>query len=151
MYIKLNNGVPEIYTIGLLRKDNPGVSFPKEISNEVLAEYDMYPYSVEEMPEHDLRNQKADLNNVASNVDGSWVFQWTISEKSAEEIANYDKIQSAKVRMERDKMLLLSDWTQISDSTANKSEWALYRQALRDITDHANFPNLEDSDWPVAP
>jgi hypothetical protein len=31
------------------------------------------------------------------------------------------------------------------------TEWATYRQALRDITTHANFPNLEEADWPVAP
>jgi len=26
-----------------------------------------------------------------------------------------------------------------------------YRQALRDITTHPNWPNLEESDWPVKP
>ena len=26
-----------------------------------------------------------------------------------------------------------------------------YRQALRDITAHADFPYLVDSDWPVKP
>ena len=26
-----------------------------------------------------------------------------------------------------------------------------YRQALRDITGHDNWPNLSDSDWPVKP
>lgn len=26
-----------------------------------------------------------------------------------------------------------------------------YRQALRDLPDHANWPNLNDDDWPVMP
>jgi len=26
-----------------------------------------------------------------------------------------------------------------------------YRQALRDITDHSNWPNLQEADWPVKP
>jgi hypothetical protein len=26
-----------------------------------------------------------------------------------------------------------------------------YRQALRDITTHADWPNLADSDWPTKP
>jgi hypothetical protein len=26
-----------------------------------------------------------------------------------------------------------------------------YRQALRDITSHANWPNLTDADWPTKP
>lgn len=34
-----------------------------------------------------------------------------------------------------------------SDATAIKT----YRQALRDITAHANWPNLADSDWPTKP
>lgn len=34
-----------------------------------------------------------------------------------------------------------------SDATAIKA----YRQALRDITTHANWPNLADSDWPTKP
>jgi len=31
------------------------------------------------------------------------------------------------------------------------AEITAYRQALRDITDHANFPNLQDTDWPETP
>jgi hypothetical protein len=29
--------------------------------------------------------------------------------------------------------------------------WVDYRQALRDITNHVNFPYLADEDWPVKP
>lgn len=36
--------------------------------------------------------------------------------------------------------------------TAEKQqEWAVYRQALLDITRHANWPNLDEADWPTAP
>ena len=41
------------------------------------------------------------------------------------------------LRMYRDTLLLQSDWTQAEDSPlsdSKKSEWASYRQALRDIT-----------------
>jgi hypothetical protein len=31
------------------------------------------------------------------------------------------------------------------------AEMAAYRQALRDITTHANFPNLTEEDYPVKP
>ena len=34
-----------------------------------------------------------------------------------------------------------------SDATAIKT----YRQALRDISTHANWPDLDDSDWPTKP
>ena len=45
-----------------------------------------------------------------------------------------------------------SDWTQLPDvalSDSEKSNYAKYRQALRDITTHSNWPNLNDSDWPT--
>jgi hypothetical protein len=28
---------------------------------------------------------------------------------------------------------------------------AIYRQALRDITSHSNWPHLSDEDWPTKP
>jgi hypothetical protein len=44
MYVKVNNGSAEIYpyTTGMLRKDHPNTSFPKKLSNGLLAEYNMY-------------------------------------------------------------------------------------------------------------
>ena len=54
----------------------------------------------------------------------------------------------------RDEALTNSDWTQMPDSPLTeeqKTSYATYRQALRDITSHANWPNLEESDWPVKP
>jgi hypothetical protein len=39
----------------------------------------------------------------------------------------------ARIRGHRNQLLLASDWTQIADSTADKTAWATYRQALRDL------------------
>ena len=38
----------------------------------------------------------------------------------------------------------------LSDNTLTE-EMAAYRQALRDITSHANWPYLNEADWPVKP
>ena len=38
-----------------------------------------------------------------------------------------------RIRIWRSNELAQSDWTQISDSTADKTAWAEYRQALRDL------------------
>ena len=57
-------------------------------------------------------------------------------------------------RQERDQILLWCDWTQGADSPlsdSKKAEWATYRQALRDITSHSNWPDLEEEDWPTEP
>ena len=37
------------------------------------------------------------------------------------------------VRAVRNAELIATDWTQVADSTANKTAWATYRQALRDL------------------
>ena len=57
--------------------------------------------------------------------------------------------KAAEVRAERNTKLAATDWTQISDSTADKTAWATYRQALRDVTAQAGFPWTIT--WPDAP
>ena len=47
--------------------------------------------------------------------------------------------------------LKATDWTQLADvplTDTQTQNYATYRQALRDITTHKNWPNLNDSDWP---
>lgn len=59
------------------------------------------------------------------------------------------------VRRERNRLLTLSDWTQMSDSplsTDMKDAWATYRQELRDITDALDgIQSLGDVPWPNTP
>lgn len=62
-----------------------------------------------------------------------------------------DEQKATMIRTQRNALLTESDWTQVADAPVNAEAWATYRQALRDITTHANFPNLEDADWPVKP
>ena len=53
-------------------------------------------------------------------------------------------------RLLRNALLAETDWTGMSDVTMT-SAMTTYRQALRDITAHADFPNLDDDDWPTKP
>tara|TARA_R100000329_G_scaffold55817_1_gene50635 strand:- start:459 stop:758 length:300 start_codon:yes stop_codon:yes gene_type:complete len=73
----------------------------------------------------------------------------------AEELAEEDFLTQSKIeanRVSRNAKLASSDWTQMPDITlTNKDEWLTYRQALRDLPTHSNWPNLEDSDWPTKP
>ena len=50
----------------------------------------------------------------------------------------------------RNMLLEDTDWWAMSDLTITAAQ-KKYRQALRDITDHSNWPNLSDSDWPKKP
>jgi len=63
-------------------------------------------------------------------------------------------IKSAAIRAERDRRIALTDWTQAPDvlalqSANQRTAWAKYRQALRDVTKQAGFPNSVQ--WPVSP
>ena len=53
------------------------------------------------------------------------------------------------IRLERAVLLKASDWTQMLDvQLPNKEAWAVYRQALRDITNQTDPFNIT---WPTAP
>jgi hypothetical protein len=60
-----------------------------------------------------------------------------------------DAEQSKSVRATRDTKLAECDWTQVADAPVDKTIWATYRQALRDITAQEGFPWTIT--WPVAP
>ena len=56
--------------------------------------------------------------------------------------------QWAAVRAERNAKLAQCDWTQLSDAPVDAAAWAVYRQALRDITTQTDPFNIV---WPASP
>jgi hypothetical protein len=50
------------------------------------------------------------------------------------------------IRTQRNQMLKDTDWTQVLDSPVDKTAWATYRQALRDITTQTDPFKI---DWPI--
>jgi hypothetical protein len=48
----------------------------------------------------------------------------------------------------RNQLLTASDWTQLPDAPVDREAWAAYRQALRDLPNNVNWPNLIADDWP---
>jgi hypothetical protein len=53
------------------------------------------------------------------------------------------------MRMIRDQLLKESDWTQLPDATCDRTEWATYRQALRDFP--ASWTEGPTADFPDTP
>ena len=51
-----------------------------------------------------------------------------------------DEIYLARLRYWRDQELKTTDWTQVEDAPVNKSAWAEYRQALRDLPQQNTDP-----------
>lgn len=64
--------------------------------------------------------------------------------------AELDAAAATRNRAERDRRIAETDYMALSDVSMS-AEMTTYRQALRDITSHANWPNLSDSDWPTKP
>jgi hypothetical protein len=142
IYVKVTNGsIQYPYTIGQLRKDNPNTSFPAYISADTLAAYGVY--SVQEVPPPEVDPlTKRHEQTVPTQVDGKWTQTWQVLQLPEDKAI-------ANVRAKRNQLLSDSDWTQVLDAPVDRTAWATYRQALRDITDHAGFPwNVT---WPVQP
>ena len=62
--------------------------------------------------------------------------------------ATLDANAAASVRSRRDGLLAETDWKGLSDVTMS-SDWATYRQALRDVPSQSGFPH--DITWPEKP
>ena len=86
MLIKVTSGTAKNYTIGQLRKDNPNTSFPKNISDSLLAEYSVYKANATVAPSHDELTHKA-VSNGYEQVDGAWYQAWQVVELTDEEKA----------------------------------------------------------------
>ena len=79
------------------------------------------------------------------------------SQKAAAQTAR-DNASAESTRAERNRRLAETDWMANSDVTMTDA-WKTYRQALRDITKHSNWPYLKipapdgsgENDWPVKP
>ena len=106
-------------------------------------------------------------NGVAQNSKDQWVQAWVeqdmfanttvdgVTTTKAEHETAYQAMLDADaataVRSQRDVLLADTDFYALSDVTMTDA-MTTYRQALRDITAHSNFPhNLTDDDWPTKP
>ena len=150
MYVLAPNQIVETfpYSIGDLRRDNRNTSFPRNPSDAMLADWNVFPVIEQEPPSFNSATQNLNQVNPIL-VDGEWLQAWEVTDSSAEEIAERTEAKAAEVRADRNQRLAACDWTQLPDSPADHEAWAVYRQALRDLTAQAGFP--WDINWPEEP
>lgn len=135
------------YSRQQLKKDNPNTSFPKEISEELLRIWRVFPVLEDPIPTV-AANQKAIMDTEPTKVGDEWRIGYSVRDKTLEEMEE----ESSVARIRRDSLLKDSDWTHVTDSVLTDSQkvaWAIYRQALRDITNQAGFPY--EITWPTKP
>ena len=97
-----------------------------------------------------------DSNFIWSDLNQTQKPSW---EEIKVEIENFKSLKKFELlREKRNQLLEQTDWWVLPDRTPTQSQLD-YRQALRDITKHSNWPNLKvpdmdgsgDDDWPVKP
>ena len=98
---------------------------------------------------HDRLTQK--LVSCAPYDDGEFVSIVQVESLTAEEIQTAKDSAMANIRNTRNQLLNACDWTQAVDCTiAKKTEWATYRQALRDLPSTVTEPRTFSA-WPNNP
>jgi hypothetical protein len=152
MFVKITNGTVDQYpySVGQLRRDNPNTSFPKNIPNPILESYGVFAVTIAGATDYDPKTQKITRSSTPVLVDGNWTITKTVVALSDDEVTVYNNRIAAENREERDRRLAVTDWWASSDLTMT-AEQTTYRQALRDITSHANWPHLAADDWPTKP
>lgn len=75
--------------------------------------------------------------------------EWTTEEEERIARESSDEYKAEVIRNERDWKLLQTDWWELPSHGGMTTEESTYRQALRDITSQATFP--ESVEWPVKP
>ena len=144
MHLKLTNGTPAKYTLGQLRRDNANTSFPKLIPDDLLASYDVYPYTRPAVPEYDSLTHEI-RDGSFEQISGEWSLPYVVQQQE-------DVYAERNIRSRRDSFLLQSDWIVVKSYERGQNipaEWELYRQALRDITEQTGFPY--EVTWPTKP
>lgn len=187
MYAKINGGtVTQFpYTFGDLRKDNSNVSFPKNITQNIMQKYNMVgvlegprpsttAYQTVQrnaLPTRPVIGQYTENDAPMPEMVGEdiianyWIINYTAVDMFAD-TTDKDGVKTTKAEHEkayqvtldvktaennrktRNDLIAATDFYALSD-VALSTEMIAYRKALRDITRHANWPNLKDTDWPV--
>lgn len=145
------------YDYDVLCKKNPFTNFPPNVhlfdlyegTNDNLAGNTLVKVVELDPPLYDVATQKIQRANSPAYDGANWVIGWVITSLTQSEQIEVSTQKESEVRFQRQQKLVNSDWTQLPDAPVDKTAWATYRQALRDIPSQVGFP--WDVQWPVEP
>ena len=147
MYLRIiDNLINYPYTIEQLKLAHKNVSFPQNITETTLNEWDMYSVSMISQPTDYTKNTIEGEPTLIADV---YYQNWIQTDASFEEITLRIEDKWLEIRYLRNSLLGECDWTQLSDvSETVKTLYQTYRQSLRDITNQSDPFNIS---WPVKP
>ena len=152
----------EVKSQGEWRAAFPHISLPKTWNSNVCNTLNIDP--VLPSPEATTSAYQISVRDgVEQDSEGNWVEKYvardmfadieggdTKAEQEAAYQATLDASTATANRLKRNDKLTETDFYALSDVTMS-SEMTAYRQALRDLPTHDNWPNLNDADWPTKP
>ena len=147
MYLRIvNNQTTYPYSLQQLREDNPRISFPSEMTESVMNEFDIFEVRPTPKPNDYTKNIS---EGTPILVEGVYYQNWEQTNASESEINLRIEIKWEEIRQIRNELLQECDWTQLNDIvTEIKTAWQSYRQELRDVTTQSNPFSIV---WPVKP
>ena len=153
----------EVKTQGEWRGLNKNVSMPRTWNVNVLealsleailaspaATISQYQISVRDGVEQDAKGNWVE-KYVAQDMFADTTVDGVTTSKSKHEAAyqaGLDAVTAANNRTTRNTLIAETDFYALSDVTMSSAMTA-YREALRNLPDHSNWPNLESGDWPI--
>jgi hypothetical protein len=148
MYLRIKNETIEYpYTLLQLRRDENTISFPQNITNDILEAFGVYVVTQTPKPNDYTKTITEGTPNL---VDGVYYQNWVMGDSTESEIQTRIEYKWDEIRNLRTELLNESDWRVLPDSPVgdNRDVWVQYRQELRNITSQENPFNIV---WPIQP
>jgi len=155
----------EVKTQGQWRSHYSNVSLPRTWKTATLAGLSLEAVLASPAATTGTYQTSA-RDGVEQDANGNWVEKYVardmfadttedgVTTTKAQHETAYQAGLDAKVaesnRTKRDGLLAATDYFALTDVTMDAA-MTTYRQALRDITEHEDWPILADDDWPVSP
>ena len=155
-----------VKTQGEWRKEYSNTSFPAVWTQDTL-DFMKLDAVLPSPPATTSAYQTSVRDGVEQDSKGNWVEKYVAKDMFVDTVdedgekttkAEHEKAYQAKLdsdvatnnRNTRNSKLAETDFYALSDVTMPDNV-KTYRQALRDLPTHKNWPNLEDADWPTKP
>ena len=154
-----------VKTQGEWRKEYSNTSFPAVWTQDTL-DFMKLDAVLPSPPATTTAYQTSVRDGVEQDSKGNWVEKYVAKDMFADTTVDgktvtkaehekayqeaLDEVTGENNRSTRNSKLAETDFYALSDVTMPDNV-KTYRQALRDLPTHKNWPNLEDADWPSKP
>ena len=148
-YVQANGDtfVRHIHDVEPTRWDEDNFCRVAKLTPEQIVQFGVHKLKLVTPPYFDPATQQRE-HGPALLIDGVWTQNYIVTNLSPDESAVKVEAQWTVIRAERNAKLVASDWTQVADAPVDATQWATYRQALRDITAQPDPFNIL---WPEVP